>query len=128
MGDMSIDLSPGFSVSVPFTFSDGPAPPVVDAATLATNFTNSVPSIAAFAYPDPTPGVANPARSVRIDVLPGAPTGSGNFSDISWRVTSPYDGVSVVNYTVHVNSIRGGSGPFAGGGSTGTPSAPFRTP
>lgn len=125
---MSIDLSPGFSVSVPFSFNDGPAPAVPDNTTPATNFINSNPVVLGFVYPDPAPGIQFPARSVRVDILAGAPTGAGATADLQWRMVSPYDGVSIINYAVHVNSVRGGAGPFQGSGAVGTASAPFRTP
>ncbi len=72
-------------------------------------------------YPDTTPDVANPARSVRLDV----PSGAVNLAsaDFNARYVSPYDG-TITNFTQHLNVVK----PANAGSAHMTVGAPFRTP
>lgn len=118
---MSIDIPPGFSVQLSFDITDGAAPPVPDTETLLTNLTTSNPAVFAVVYPDTTPGVVNPKRSVRLDV----PASAANLSsaDFNARYTSPYDG-TIRNFTQHINAVK----PPNAGAATTAVGAPFRTP
>lgn len=103
-------LEQGFSASIPFTVTDGPVP-TVDTDTLATVTSGDVTSVRVV-YPDPTDGVANPKRSIRVDAL------GGNGANIQLSCLG-HNAAALITVTAPVN--RGAS-------SFGTPGAPFRTP
>jgi hypothetical protein len=114
---MSITVHKGFSVSFPVSVTDGPEP-LPDDVTPLTNLGSSVPANVRLVYPDPTAGVANPLRSIRVDAL------DVSGANISARYTSPLDGTirnlsTVVNVVLPVNS---------GSASFETPGPEFRTP
>ena len=108
----TITIEQGFSVSVPLLVTDGPIPTVDDTSPMQTGPSSSDPSSVRVVYPDPTAGVANPNRSVRIDAL------GGSGANLSFRCDN-HNGAVLVTVTAPVN--RGAS-------SFGEPSAPFVTP
>jgi len=103
-------LEQGFSLSIPFFVTDGPVP-TVDVETLAT-VTSGDPASVRVVYPDPSDGVANPKRSVRVDAL------SGTGANVQLSCLG-HNAAILVTVTPAVN--RGTS-------SFGEPGAPFRTP
>jgi hypothetical protein len=124
---MPLQIPAGFSVSLAVAITDGPlgadgVTVPVDATTPLTEVRSDDVAKVRVVYPDPTPGVANPARSIRVDMLPGTPVGVG--SNIHARYTSPYDG-SVRNLSELATAVRA---PNAGVASIGTASDPFPTP
>lgn len=119
---MAISIEQGFSVSVPVEITDGPAPAVPDITTALTNVTSDDPTKVNVVYPDPTPGVANPARSIRVDMSAGTAVGTG--ANFHARYTSPYDG-TIRNLSDLATATRA---PNAGTAAFGVPSPSFRTP
>lgn len=119
---MAIQIEQGFSVSVPVEITDGPAPAAPDTTTALTDVISGDPTKVAVTYPDPTPGVANPARSIRVDMLAGTAVGAG--ANFHARYTSPYDG-TIRNLADLATATRA---PNAGAAAFGVPSASFRTP
>jgi hypothetical protein len=103
-------LEQGFSASIPFVVTDGPVP-TVDVDTLAT-VTSGDPASVRVVYPDPTDGVANPKRSIRVDAL------SGTGANVQLACLG-HNAAALITVTPPVN--RGTS-------SFGEPSAAFRTP
>lgn len=109
----------GFSVSLPVTITDGPTP-APDTSTPLTNVRSDDAATIRVIYPDPTAGVANPARSIRVDAL-GA-VGAG--TNIHATYTSPLDGT-----IRNLSAVFSVSAPPNNGTATlGTPSDPFPTP
>lgn len=108
---MSISIEQGFSISLPVVVTNGPIP-TLDETTPLSSFTAGTTGLA-LVYPDPTPGVANPARSIRVDAkAPG-------LSSVFYSCDGHNSEVLAISVTAPVN--RGTSG-------FGTPSAPFLTP
>jgi len=116
---MAITIPRGFSVSLPVAITDGPDP-VADDATALTNVKADDPAAIRVVYPDPTPGVANPARSVRVDAIGSIGAGT----NIHATFTSPLDGT--IRNLGTVASVA--APPNNGAGSFGTPGTPFKTP
>jgi hypothetical protein len=115
---MSISVPKGFSVSLPVNITDGPVPNP-DTSTPLTNVKSDDPWIRVV-YPDPTPGVTNPARSIRVDAL-GNP---GQGTNVHATFVSPLDGaIRNMSDTATITAP-----PNNGTASFGTPSAPFLTP
>jgi len=109
---MSITLDQGTSVSLPLVVTDG-NPAAVDATTApSVPPTSDNPASVRLVYPDPTPGIANPARSVRVDAL------AGSGANIHYTC----DGHSASTLVV-VTPL-----PNLGTAGFGPPSAPFPTP
>jgi hypothetical protein len=124
---MSIQVPVGFSVSLAVTITDGPLAAdgvtvPVDSTTPLTDVHSDAPGAVRVVYPDPTAGVANPARSIRVDMLPGTPIGTG--ANLHAKFTSPYDG-SVRNPSTLALATKA---PNAGAAEMGAASAPFPTP
>lgn len=124
---MPLQIPAGFSVSLAVAITDGPLAAdgvtvPVDATTALTEVRSDDVTKVKVVYPDPTPGIANPARSIRVDVLPSTAVGVG--ANIHAKFTSPYDG-TVRNPSTLVTASRA---PNAGGASFGTASDPFPTP
>ena len=109
---MSITIDQGTSVSLPLVVTDGNPAVLDDATALSTPPVSGNPDRVRLVYPDPTAGVANPARSVRVDALGG--TGA--------NISFTGDGHSASTLVV-VNPK-----PNLGTATFGTPSAPFPTP
>ncbi len=120
---MTIQIPPGYSVSVPVTTTFGPDGAVVsDTTTPLTNVSSTDTTLVKVVYPDPTPGIPNPLRSVRIDMGATVPNLTG--ATVSGRYVSPYDG-TVRSFQVLATAMRL---PDAGTASFGTPGSPFPTP
>src|SRR3954466_2061166 len=115
---MSISVPKGFSVSLPFTITDGPVP-TEDTTTALLTMTSADPAVVVV-YPDPTAGVANPLRSVRVDAKGNAGTGA----NITGSFKSPLDN-AFHNWSLLVNVS---APPNNGTAVVGTPSVPFLTP
>jgi hypothetical protein len=109
---MSISIEQHFSVSVPLILTDGPFAALDETSALALPPTSSNPGSVRVVYPDPTPGVANPNRSVRLDALGGAGGTIAYGGD-------GHNGTLQVTVQLPVNR---GSATF------GEPSEPFPTP
>jgi hypothetical protein len=119
---MSISIPVGMSISLAVAISDGPAPAPVDDVTPLTGVTSDDTAKVRVVYPDPTPGVANPARSIRVDVLAGTALGAG--ANFHARYTSPYDG-TIRNLSGLAVAIKA---PNAGAAVLGAAGDPFPTP
>lgn len=124
---MSLQIPAGFSVSLAVAITDGPLAAdgitvPVDATTALTNITSDDVTKVKVVYPDPTPGVANPARSIRVDMLAATPVGAG--ANIHARFTSPYDG-AIRNLAELALAVKA---PNAGTAAFGAASDPFPTP
>lgn len=124
---MPVQIPAGFSISLAVAITDGPLG--ADGVTVPADDTTALTDVRSddvtkvkVVYPDPTPGVANPARSIRVDMLPGTAVGAG--ANLHAKYTSPYDG-SVRNPSTLATASRA---PNAGAASFGTASAPFLTP
>ncbi len=115
---MAITIPRGMSVSLPVSVSDGPGP-TLDTATPLTGVTGDDAAIRVV-YPDPTPGIALPQRSIRVDAV-GA---IGAATNVHARYTSPLDGTIRNLSTVAAVAIPPNNG-FA---LFGDPSDPFPTP
>lgn len=119
---MSIEIPPGFSVSFPIVITAGPEPAVPDETTAIASIASDDVNKVRVVYPDPTDGVANPLRSVRIDMAAGAVNGAG--AAVRGSYVSPYDGTTR-NLLEVATCVKP---PDAGTASFGAPSAVFRTP
>jgi len=108
---MSISIEQGFSISLPLVVTDGPLP-TVDTTTAATSVTASTAGLRVI-YPDPTPGVANPARSIRVDAI------SPGLSGVFYTCDGHPSLVLAINVSPPVNR---------GAATFGEPGAPFATP
>lgn len=110
-------------MSIALVASFGPDGSITaDTTTPFTNIGSTDVTKVKVMYPDPTPGILNPLRSVRVDMDPSTPNGVG--ANISARYTSPYDG-TIRNASALVTAVRP---PDAGIATFGTSSAPFLTP
>ncbi len=109
---MSSSIEQGFSVSLPVIVTDGPGPTLDTTTPLtAVSAGNSALRVV---YPDPTPGIDNPARSIRVDAI--APGSAG----VQYTCDGHASGFSIP-FTVTAPVNRGTA-------TFGTPSAPFPTP
>jgi len=108
---MSISIEQGFSISLPVIVTNGPGP-TADDTTPLSSFTASTAGLT-LVYPDPTPGVTNPARSIRVDAKnPG-------LSSVFYSCDGHSSEVLAISVTAPVNR---------GTATFGTPSSPFVTP
>lgn len=114
-------------MSLPVSITDGPL--AADGVTVPVDSTTPLTLVSSDAidkvkvlYPDPTVGVANPFRWIRVDMLPGTAIGLG--ANIHATYTSPYDG-SVRPLSTLVTATKA---PNAGAATLGAASAPFPTP
>jgi hypothetical protein len=120
---MTISIPPGYSVSLPVSTTFGPDGAVaVDNTTLLTNVMSNDVSKVRVTYPDPTVGVTNPLRSIRVDMDSSVPNSVG--ATVSANYTSPYDG-TLRQMQLLVQSLKL---PDAGSAGFGEPGAPFLTP
>lgn len=108
---MAISIEQGFSLSLPVIVTDGPVP-TLDESTHLSGVNASTAGLR-LTYPDPTPGVLNPARSIRVDAI--SPGISGVFCSCLGHNSQLLE----IDVTAPVN--RGTTG-------FGDPSAPFPTP
>lgn len=114
---MQISVPKGFSESLPFTITDGPTP-TEDDVTALFSITSTDDTSVRLVYPDPTPGVSNSVRSVRVDAL------AGSGANINGTFKSPLDG-AIHNMSALVTVT---APPNNGSAGFGAPSAPFLTP
>jgi len=119
---MSIEIPPGFSVSLPIVITAGPEPAVPDETTPLTTIASADVNKVRIVYPDPTAGVVNPLRSVCIDMAASAVNGAA--AAIRGFYFSPYDGT--IRTLLEVATCV--KPPDAGAASFGAPIAVFRTP